>query len=230
MESIQEFEWEFSQLDTLQVFHILSQKISKVMCRFRSNMNVLCHFHLGCFHFAYHKGIGDERGSGEGSGERRMCWNGDLEHLSCHCGTSTFGPGKSCYFLWAYSAIQRISWQDLCKWLEGESVPIGEYGILIWLMRSFDPEMICFQLTPESSLLTKMYWIFRITLWTTTSGVCPCVAGPIFFCVFLNLGFLPVQVHFDTWGAEHDEWIAKDSQAGPGKAREFHRLMVDTRI
>ena len=22
------------------------------------------------------------------------------------------------------------------------------------------------------------------------------------------------QVHFDTWGAEHDEWISRDSQVG----------------
>ena len=31
------------------MFHILSQKISKVMCPFHSNMNVMCHFHLGFF-------------------------------------------------------------------------------------------------------------------------------------------------------------------------------------
>jgi len=99
-------------------------------------------------------------------------------------------------------------------------------------MRSFDPESRNDLLSTHTGIFSPYQDVLDFSNNTLNNYLwcLPMCSGAYLFCVFLNLGFLPVQVHFDTWGAEHDEWIAKDSQALTGKAREFHRLMVDTRI
>ena len=86
--------------------------------------------------------------------------------------------------------------QDLCKSLEGGTVPIGGYGpfisnrTLIWLMRSFDPEIMFFQLTHESSLLPEMYWMFLNNALNKYRYLCRDVQlnSPFHVEVFLQLG------------------------------------------
>ena len=191
MESIQEFEWEFSQLDTLQLFHILSQKISTVMCRFRSNMYVMCHFHLGCFHFALPqrywrwKRI---RWRLRRAKDVLKWWFGTLElplwYLNIwtwetvlifygHIQQFNESLDKICVNGWRVEAFRLVSMEFSFNWCV--------HFIQKW-----------FAFNSHRNLLSlPRCWFFRIALWTTTSGVCPCVATSKcihpFHAIFYNL-------------------------------------------